>query len=51
MASVDLIAVEKRFGPSWRWRKLDLTVHDGEFLVLLVPPGCGKTTRCGWSPA
>jgi multiple sugar transport system ATP-binding protein len=25
-------------------RDLDLTVHDGEFLVLVGPSGCGKTT-------
>ncbi len=25
-------------------RQLDLTVHDGEFLVLVGPSGCGKST-------
>jgi multiple sugar transport system ATP-binding protein len=44
MASVDLIAIEKRFGAFVALEKLDLTVHDGEFLVLLGPSGCGKTT-------
>jgi multiple sugar transport system ATP-binding protein len=44
MASVDLIAVEKRFGTFTALEKLDLTIRDGEFLVLLGPSGCGKTT-------
>jgi multiple sugar transport system ATP-binding protein len=44
MASVDLVGVEKRFGSFIALQRLNLTVADGEFLVLLGPSGCGKTT-------
>jgi ABC-type sugar transport system ATPase subunit len=36
--------VVKRFGPVVAVRGIDLTVADGECLVLLGPSGCGKTT-------
>jgi ABC-type proline/glycine betaine transport system ATPase subunit len=52
MASVDLVGVEKRFGSFTALQRLNLTVADGEFLVLLGPSGCGKTTTMrmvrGW---
>ena len=30
--------------PNYVIRKLNLDIHDGEFVVLLGPSGCGKTT-------
>ena len=36
--------IEKYFGQNYVVRKLNLNIHDGEFVVLLGPSGCGKTT-------
>lgn len=44
MATIELQQVEKKFGDLHAVKPLDLTVHDGEFMVLLGPSGCGKTT-------
>lgn len=44
MATIELRQVEKRFGDLQAVHPMDLTVHDGEFVVLLGPSGCGKTT-------
>ncbi len=44
MATIELNQVTKKFGDSYAVRPLDLTIHDGEFVVLLGPSGCGKTT-------
>jgi multiple sugar transport system ATP-binding protein len=44
MAEVTLRGVSKRFGQVEAVRPLDLTVADGEFVVLLGPTGAGKTT-------
>lgn len=44
MATIELKQVEKRFGDFQAVKPMDLTVHDGEFVVLLGPSGCGKTT-------
>ncbi len=44
MATIELEKVEKKFGTSYAVRPMDLTIKDGEFLVLLGPSGCGKTT-------
>lgn len=44
MATIDLRKVEKKFGTSYAVKPMDLTIQDGEFLVLLGPSGCGKTT-------
>jgi multiple sugar transport system ATP-binding protein len=44
MANVELIQVEKKFGELHAVKPMDLTIHDGEFVVLLGPSGCGKTT-------
>ncbi len=48
MSSVSFDAVRKIFGKTVALRDVDLTVRDGEFMVLLGPSGCGKTTllRC-----
>ncbi len=44
MAEINLVEIEKYFGKNYVIRKLNLDIHDGEFLVLLGPSGCGKTT-------
>jgi multiple sugar transport system ATP-binding protein len=44
MATIELKQVVKKFGDSYAVKPLDLTIHDGEFVVLLGPSGCGKTT-------
>lgn len=44
MADIEIIDAEKRFGANHVIRKLNLHIHDGEFVVLLGPSGCGKTT-------
>ncbi|MGE4253441.1 MAG: ABC transporter ATP-binding protein [Parvibaculaceae bacterium] len=41
---VTLADIHKSFGPVEVVKGLDLTIADGEFLVLLGPSGCGKTT-------
>jgi multiple sugar transport system ATP-binding protein len=44
MATIELKKVEKKFGELHAVKPMDLTIHDGEFVVLLGPSGCGKTT-------
>jgi len=44
VAQIELKQVEKRFGDFQAVRPVDLTIKDGEFVVLLGPSGCGKTT-------
>lgn len=44
MAEVRLVDIEKKYGNFLAVPQLNLTIHDGEFLVLLGPSGCGKTT-------
>jgi multiple sugar transport system ATP-binding protein len=44
VAEVQLSGIEKRFDGVRVLESLDLTVADGEFVVLLGPSGCGKTT-------
>ncbi len=44
MATIQLRRVEKKFGDVHAVKPMDLTIHDGEFVVLLGPSGCGKTT-------
>ena len=44
MASVTLRNVSKVFGPVNVLSGIDLTIEDGEFLVLVGPSGCGKST-------
>lgn len=44
MAEIELRGLTKRWGSFVGVHELDLTIADGEFLVLLGPSGCGKTT-------
>jgi multiple sugar transport system ATP-binding protein len=44
MATIELKQVEKKFGNAYAVKPMDLTIKDGEFIVLLGPSGCGKTT-------
>jgi multiple sugar transport system ATP-binding protein len=44
MAQIELKQVEKRFGDFAAVQPMDLTIKNGEFVVLLGPSGCGKTT-------
>ncbi|RDU96665.1 ABC transporter ATP-binding protein [Trinickia dinghuensis] len=44
MAEVAFEQVQKSFGAVQVLKHIDLTVHDGEFLVLVGPSGCGKST-------
>ena len=44
MAEIILRDIEKFFGSVYVIRKLNLTIHPREFVVLLGPSGCGKTT-------
>ncbi len=44
MASVTFENVSKRYGDVTAVDDLDLSIVDGEFMVLLGPSGCGKTT-------
>ena len=48
MAKVKIENLKKKFGEVTAVEDLNLTIEDGEFLVLLGPSGCGKTTtlRC-----
>jgi multiple sugar transport system ATP-binding protein len=44
MATIQLLQVEKKFAELHAVKPMDLTINDGEFVVLLGPSGCGKTT-------
>jgi multiple sugar transport system ATP-binding protein len=44
MATIELRDVTKKFGENYAVKPLNLTIHSGEFVVLLGPSGCGKTT-------
>ncbi|HEX3708761.1 MAG TPA: sn-glycerol-3-phosphate ABC transporter ATP-binding protein UgpC [Pseudolabrys sp.] len=44
MASVDIREVRKAFGSSSIIHGVDVSILDGEFVVLVGPSGCGKST-------
>jgi multiple sugar transport system ATP-binding protein len=44
MATLDLINVQKSFGPVKVLHDISISLADGEFLVLVGPSGCGKST-------
>ncbi len=44
MASLDLVNVQKSFGPVKVLHDISVDLLDGEFLVLVGPSGCGKST-------
>ena len=44
MSRVDVRRLGVRMGSAKVLEELDLSVHEGEFLVLLGPSGCGKST-------
>jgi len=44
MGSVELRNLHKAFGEYTALEQLNLSIEDGEFLVLLGPSGCGKST-------
>ncbi len=48
MATVELDGVRKSYGDVEVLQRVDVSVGDGEFLVLVGPSGCGKSTllRC-----
>ena len=44
MASIDIAAIHKSYGSIPVLHGVDLTIRDGEFVVLVGPSGCGKST-------
>lgn len=44
MATIELKNVQKFFGPVQVIKDMNLTIADGEFVVMLGQSGCGKTT-------
>ena len=44
MASIDIQGIAKSFGAFPVLHGVDLTIRDGEFIVLVGPSGCGKST-------
>jgi multiple sugar transport system ATP-binding protein len=44
MASVDIVGVGKSYGSQPVLQGIDITIPDGEFVVLVGPSGCGKSS-------
>ncbi|MDQ7250852.1 ABC transporter ATP-binding protein [Dongia sedimenti] len=44
MASIDITDIRKNYGAIPVLHGVDLTIRDGEFVVLVGPSGCGKST-------
>jgi multiple sugar transport system ATP-binding protein len=44
MASIEISGIRKSFGTVNVLHGMDLTIDDGEFIVLVGPSGCGKST-------
>ena len=44
MSRIELINLRKEFGSLVAVKDMNLTIEDGEFIVLVGPSGCGKTT-------
>ena len=44
MSRIELTNLRKEFGNTVAVKDLNLTIDDGEFIVLVGPSGCGKTT-------
>ena len=44
MASIDIVGIRKAYGALQILHGIDLTIRDGEFIVLVGPSGCGKST-------
>lgn len=44
MAAVQLSGIQKRYGSTQIVHDIDLSIDDGEFIVLVGPSGCGKST-------
>ncbi len=44
MASVDIVNVRKSYGSTSIIKGVDISIKDGEFVILVGPSGCGKST-------
>ena len=44
MTSLELSGLKKAYGPFQVLHEIDLTVEQGEFIVMVGPSGCGKST-------
>jgi len=44
VSRIELSSLRKEYGSTVAVNNLDLTIEDGEFIVLVGPSGCGKTT-------
>ncbi|EIE50795.1 putative sugar uptake ABC transporter ATP-binding protein, partial [Citreicella sp. 357] len=47
MSTLDIRGITKSFGTTQTLKGIDLTLEQGEFLVLLGASGCGKSTLLG----